>query len=426
MRIKNYLPKFIKKFAAELRLRYYIYKSSRHHTRELQRLKNEKKIKVAFLLINESIWKYDYLYFLLQKDSRYEPVVFICPFLNYGDELMRKEMEQIYLEFKKRGYTVRKTLEDDGSFLDIKSEFKPDLVFFCTSWSHPLKKYQIRNFSNTLTCYVPYAFMTSFLFDAHYNKELHKLVWKYFLPTKEHFEFKNRYEKIKVNNALVTGYPGMDVFLDKEYKPHNAWKKQENLKKKIIWAPHHTIPGVPQNALDYSTFLTYAEGMIDLAKTLQKEVQFAFKPHPNLRGKLYSIWGERKTNAYYKKWMDMPNGQLEEGSYIDLFATSDAMIHDSSSFLIEYLYTRKPVLFLISSEEVKEQFNEIGKEALSHIQKGYNEADIRDFIENSVIKGNDMMAEKRNDFFDKLIKPPHNKMASENIYEYINQKINNL
>src|SRR5699024_801734 len=123
------------------------------------------------------------------------------------------------------------------------------------------------------------------------------------------------------------------------------------------------IPGV-KNALSYSTFLDYAEFILQLANDYKDEIQIAFKPHPNLRGKLNDVWGVEKTNTYFQKWKCLSNGQVEDGGYIDLFATSDAMIHDSGSFVIEYLYTKKPVQFLISSEKVKEEFNEIGKEAL--------------------------------------------------------------
>ena len=71
--------------------------------------------------------------------------------------------------------------------------------------------------------------------------------------------------------------------------------------------------------------MTYAADMVELAKKYQDSIQFAFKPHPVLKFRLINIWGEQKTEEYYKLWETMPNTQLETGDYIDLFLTSDAL-----------------------------------------------------------------------------------------------------
>ena len=63
----------------------------------------------------------------------------------------------------------------------------------------------------------------------------------------------------------------------------------------------------------------------------------------------------------------MSNGMLCESDYIDLFLTSDAMIHDSGSFLIEYIYVNKPVQRIISNFEARNDFNSIGKKCFDII-----------------------------------------------------------
>src|SRR5699024_10382623 len=96
----------------------------------------------------------------------------------------------------------------------------------------------------------------------------------------------------------------------------------------------------------------------------------------------------------------------------------DAMIHDSGAFLIEYFYINKPVMFLISSEKVKEEFNKIGREALSLIYKGYSQSDIINFV-NKVLNNKDSNEQKRKEFFDKIIKLTKKLSETENIYNYI-------
>lgn len=389
------------------------------YKRIVKRVKKKERIRVAFLLVNESIWKYEALYFLLKENPRYEPVVFVCPFKTYGPDIQKQEMDITFKNFQERGYEVVKTLQDDGSYLDINKSFSPDIVFFCTPWAHSLKQYHIKNYLNSLTCYVPYGFKSSNLYEFHFNLTTQNLSWKNFYETDVHLVLAKKYSRAKGANVVVSGFPGMDHLLNMNklnYK--GVWKKQPIEKKKIIWAPHHTIPG-SKTPLDYSTFLKYSDFMLELARKYQYEVQFAFKPHPNLKGTLYDIWGKYRADNYYESWKQLPNGQLETGSYIELFASSDAMIHDSGSFVIEYLYTQKPVMFLINNEAVKEQFNEIGREALQKLYHGHNGEDIERFIVQTVLNGVDKLREERHKFFNELIQPPHGRTASENIYNYI-------
>lgn len=390
----------------------------------VKQVQGKSRIKVAFLLINQSMWKYEKLYFLLKKDSRFEPVVFICPFTLYGSVIQEQEMEQAFENFKNKGYQVVKTKNENGIFLDIKKTFQPDLVFFSNPWNHSLPQYLIHNFLDVLTGYVPYGFKNSNLFQEHFNKQTQNYCWKFFLETSTHQKLAVQYSFRKGRNTVVTGFPGTDIFLDKTYQPKPVWKKQEKLKKRIIWAPHHSVSG-DQKLLDYSTFMKYADFMLEIAERFKDQLQIAFKPHPSLRGTLNKnhIWGEERTTAYYNTWKNLPNGQLEEGEYIDLFLESDAMIHDSGSFLIEYFFVKKPVLYLINSEKSKEQYNELGKKALEHLPLGYSKQDILEFI-NQVLVGKDEFKEKRNLFFEKNLKPPHNQTASENIYQYICNQFN--
>src|SRR5699024_1888082 len=126
----------IKQRLAVLMLKFRILKAKFYHQRELKKIKQKEKIKIAFLIVNKSIWKYDSLFKMFMSDSKFEPKIFICPFRTYGKEEMLKEMNEIYKMFIKKGYDVEKTLLTDGSWLDIKSNFNPDIVFFSTPWGH--------------------------------------------------------------------------------------------------------------------------------------------------------------------------------------------------------------------------------------------------------------------------------------------------
>ena len=109
-----------------------------------------------------------------------------------------------------------------------------------------------------------------------------------------------------------------------------------------------------------------------------------------------------------------------EGDYIGLFVHSDAMVHDSSSFTVEYLHTNKPVMFLVKDDnELTAGMFKFGAAALDCHYKGTTMDDIKSFIEDVVICGNDSMRSTREQFIKDYLVPPHNKTASQNIIDAI-------
>lgn len=398
----------------------YNYKFKRveaNHKKALLLIKNKAKIKVAFFLIHDSIWKYEGLYKLMEKDERFDPVVVVCPYMVYGTETMHNEMNQAYNSFLSKGYHVVKTYnETSNEWMDVKKEIHPDIIFFTNPHKLTKDEYYITHYSKYLTCYAPYNFGNSHLYQMMHNQLFHSYLWLLFAETNFHKDLSTKYAQNKGVNVVVTGFPGTDTFLNQRYVPSYTWKQKDKRIKKIIWAPHHTIDN-DKSFLSYSSFLIYADFMISLARKYEGKIQIAFKPHPILRNKLYDHpeWGKEKTDDYYSQWKKMKNGQLVVGDYVDLFMTSDAMIHDSGSFLIEYLYTGKPVLHMNKDETLTERMNDFGVLAFNMHYHAKNEDDIMAFVRN-VLKNVDEKKLQRDAFLTSDLLPPHNKNASENIY----------
>jgi len=338
---------------------------------------------------------------------------------------MFKEISMAMDFFNKQNYPFLNSWDEQSQkWINIKEVIKPDIVFFSNPWAELSRpEYYLFNFLDKLTCYVPYGFKSSHLHQAHYNMPFQNLLWKIFYETETHKNLALKYSRNKGTNGIVTGYPGMDTLLDEFYKPENVWKIKNNSIKKIIWAPHHTIFGESDSNLGYSTFLRYSIFMQRIAEDYNGQLQIAFKPHPLLRAKMYihPDWGKEKTDIYYEFWSSQTNTQLNESNYIDLFLTSDAMIHDSGSFMVEYLYTQKPVIFLVADKGITERFNEIGKMTFEQLYHGNCEKDIITFINEIVIGENDYKKNRRIDFFENFIKPPNNTLASENVFCFINK-----
>lgn len=393
----------------------------KNHLKALEIVRTKEKIKVAFFLIHESVWKYEGVYKLLEKDERFEPMVIVCPDIINGEETMLRDMNQAYENFKKNGYNIIKTLnEKTGEWLDVRKEIKPDIIFFTNPHKLTKEEYYITNYLDCLTCYVQYSFHITHLHNLQYNQLFHNLIWKAFYETPMHYHFAQKYASNKGRNVIVSGYPGIDILMDKDHSPIDKWKIKDRKIKRIIWAPHHTIDD-DKSFLSYSNFLDLDKIMIDIALTHPKSVQIAFKPHPLLMGKLYSHqdWGKVKTDAYYNQWDLLPNGQLETGEYIDLFLLSDALIHDSASFMTEYLVTNKPAAFTIRDEKIANRFNEFGKKVFELHYHIYKSSEILIFIQNVVLNSIDFKKNQREQFVLNNLNPLNGKSASENIIHEI-------
>ncbi len=360
---------------------------------------------------------------ILKKD-----LIVVCPPTNLVDEKsILSAMNKSYRHFKKKEYNVVHSLEEgDGAYLNVKKTISPDVVFFTNPYGYTLRKYQIKNFLDVLTCYVQYSFIMEAK-EHFYNKTFHSLLWKAFYETKYHKKLAEKYAKNRGINVDITGYPGTDNFLYGQRLNNGAWKNKDTTLKRIIWAPHWSVINRGKDRPSASNFIQLSKFMLDVAEEYKDEIQIAFMPHPYLKRTLYNMkgWGKEKTESYYSKWDKIANGQLETGNYIDLFNSSDAMILDSMSFIAEYLYCGKPSLFMNAAPDVDKSFNEFGQMAFKHHYQGSKKGDITNFIENVVIYGNDNMKEERDRFYREILTPPNGKTASQNIYEILCKELFN-
>lgn len=417
-RLKNILPKNIVVFLSFLLHpinNYYSLKKKRafkkriktvqkRHKDALIHLKQKESIRCVFLALFDSVWKYDNVYQLMVHHSRFDPIILVCPIVNFGRDNMLENMEASYQTFKKKGYNViRSYNKETEKYVDLLKDLTPDIIFYTNPYKGLIDdRYYIDNFDNILTVYVPYFFSTNKDFHLSFNEPLHNLVWRRYLETEFHKEYAEKYSVNKGKNVVVTGAPGIDDLINSDYHPHDVWIDKERKKKRIIWAPHHTI--TPVGVIYYSCFLKYADFMLELARKYEKSIEICFKPHPILRNRLNKIWGKNKTDDYYNKWNLNNNTFLSEGQYMDLFLTSDAMIHDSASFIVEYLFVNKPVMRTSNGEELSTQFSSFGMSCLEQYYHADNESDIELFIQN-VINGVDPLLEQRTKYINEGLIP---------------------
>ena len=404
--------------------RHYINAFRKSQIQAAHRLRDKEHIEVAFFLTIPGMWKSDYLFQALQAHPRFHPYVVIYPyswFKGFSKSEVDATVERTrrFVEEKGFEYVIPYDTQHDR-WEDVKKTKNPDIVVFTTPYKDFPPQYFVYHYRDKLTCYVPYGFSSLNMKGVNYDLIFHNLVGLHFVESELHRQLAETYSRNKAANVAVTGYPGTEVFLRKDYHPRNVWKPQPTQKKKVIWAPHHTI----DSTLELSTFLLRCDDMLALAEKYRDGIQFTFKPHQLLKFKLQQLWGEKKTADYYNRWATMENTQLEESSYVDLFLTSDAMIHDCGSFTTEYLFTGKPVMYLTHDERFAERFNPFGIKAFECHYRGSDMERIEHFLSDVVLAGNDPMRSQREAFFRQYLQPVDGMMPSERIIYEIEKMIN--
>lgn len=383
----------------------------------VQKIRQKEKIKIGFILYDSSMWCGDEIYNSFAQNERYEVTIFLCLRKDkYKNGNVIKDFWHGVEQFKTKGLNVVAISEFDANIP------KQDVLIFLTPYLEVLPDAFHFNkiTAETLTVYVPYGFNSSGL--AIHNLPLMRCAWKIFFETKFDLQEYDKKCSVGMPRGYYSGYSKLDVFFKKKF-PAFEWKRTIPNSKKIIWAPHWSING----GIKYATFQWNYQFMYELARRYP-QISWVVKPHPNL---IFSavesgIFPDIDAfKAYLQKWNELPNAKVETGAYYqEIFATSDGMIQDCGSFIGEYQYTHKPMIFLTRDTQ---KFNELGNELMQVLYR----VDGRDFngilalIQKIFIDGKDEMFYARMKFFDAYCnyQKENGMLASEFIFKTISQEL---
>ena len=377
-------------------------------------LQSGKVINVVFEVTGISKWKADSVLRLMMGLPRFNPIVWHVPYNDPPDsERDEMEMQQCRDYFLPLGVK----LVDYAALGDFPAAERPDIIFTNEPYDYLVTRRYHTGLLDYLICYAPYAYMTVHS-KANRNQVIPNAALFYFA---ENTTSKNQIGQLMDNhggNIVASGHPMADSFLFPREERPAVWKScGAPIQKKVIWAPHWTVDSDSCLFLFYGTFLRTGEILLEMAEKYRGEIQFAFKPHPNLHHELCKRpeWGKERTDAFYAKWREMPNTQFEDGAYADLFMQSDAMIHDCSSFIQEYLFADKPCMYLKDPEN-RQEYSAMAADCLNAYQIGITRGEIEAFLQ-MVLRGEDPKAEVRRQLREKYLVPPNGQSAAQNIID---------
>ena len=360
-----------------------------------EKIRRKDKIKVGFFFENPSKWCGDELYNLFAANERFEPTVFFYP---TGNELSRKEFNISLEKFKAHGLNIF-NVEKVNS--DIPAQ---DVLIQISPYDNGPQAFRLINLKvTTLMACITYSFSVSARVSWIRDWRFFRVLWKMFHSSGLALEHFHKNCKVGMPRGIFTGYPRMDIFFDKSNKFTFDWKMTRPDSKKIIWAPHHTVREISAS-IHYATFRWNYQFMYEFAKA-HPEISWIVKPHPFLLSRAVSAKIFPTIEAckkYFQKWDDLPNAQVYMGAYYQaIFATSDGMIQDSGSFIAEYQYVDKPMIYL--TREDTKGYNELGNKILetAYLVDGKDLDGIAAMMQRVFIEGDDYKAAERKAVFDK-------------------------
>lgn len=189
-------------------------------------------------------------------------------------------------------------------------------------------------------------------------------------------------------HVYVTGHPKFDYY-DRRYMSSESHKSNGAVKT-FLWTTHFVLPGEVKM---YTTFNLYCNAFIKLM--MRDDIHLIIRPHP-----LFRQWIEQASQTARDNYARLVSVAATRNNvtwdfspgYQDAFSRSDALIADAGSFLLEYLPSKKPILYL--THETCHGLNKTADFIYSSYDVAWQEEDIHQFV-NNVISHHDPMKASR-------------------------------
>lgn len=251
---------------------------------------------------------------------------------------------------------------------DISKDL-PDMAFI----SNPYEGVTIKEFwpeniaKHTKLIYLPYftgIFVDDIFIESFYKLNVNKYAWKIIAQSEKQEELQKLYSNGDKEKFLYTGLPKWDeeFKFSENMKVEDFWLEKTKGKKVFLWNTHYNVDYY------YSTLLEYGESIINYFEK-RDDLALIWRPHPMTETifKLYKPELKSHWDNLTEKVLSSKNMILDlNKSYSQSFYLSDALISDFSSMIVQYVFTRKPIIWI--RKETTRQFFE-NKESLVRIDK---------------------------------------------------------
>ena len=375
--------------------------------RAMMKNAQNKPLNVLFVCHEPALWSmFESVYKAMENDSKFCPLVAALPYKHgtlpedqYKDAGMFEYCAARKIKVV-RGYNKEKDEWLQPATLD------PDYVFFQTPYNFFPPQWSVARISMiAMICYIPYA---TCLFRGAVEATLHpesffqhtQFVFKESIFSRDLFIKNFRSQGwLKEDNVILCGHPKLDYLINNNKTNNGSWKRgQQKDIKRIIWTPRWNTSEGNCHLFDYKDFF------VSYCKENQN-VDFIFRPHPLcLQNFLNTGELSQKDLSLLEMQYDQSLNMILDKSaeYKDTFLTSDILVSDISSMLLEYLGTGKPIIYTHRINV----FNELGMKLSEGLYWVNNVMELKKTID-MLISGNDPLLIKRKQLMSEILYMPN-------------------
>lgn len=276
-------------------------------------------------------------------------------------------------------------------WLDIRT-LNPDYVFFQQPYNvckpECLKSWNVAKYATLV--FVHYGLNTceQMKYEA-LPQDFFKNLGMLFCERVADVEIYDRW-KDKTGNIFtrlfLTGYPRFDLLKLYENAESPLWKKHDTSLFRIVWTPRWTTNE------NNCHFFKYKDDFLDYCDR-NKDVDFVFRPHPQawLNYAQFDHFSIEKSNQYKTEYQKRENANIDEtADFLPLFYSSDVLVTDFSSVVIEYFLTGKPIVYCKNDKSLFEQTDK-WTEGFYYVHSWKELADTLEMLK----RGEDPLKEKR-------------------------------
>lgn len=344
---------------------------------EKKRRSGDPVIHFAAYVSNDAMYgMHDVFCLMRERPQRWDPKVVIIPDVSRGYPHQKETYLRAREHFTNR-YGADAVIDgwdiESDNYVDVTDQF--DIIYYADPYDAMAPKPHSIEYAATrdvLPVYVNYGYDVGYytMYSRMKGAELN-LVWKYFTETVYSYEEVKELQIIRGKNTVLTGYAKMDALA-------KIPMRKGSKRKKILITPHHTIT---MEELPLSNFLSYHKLFLDLP-SMFPEIQFVFRPHPLMFIRMINdgVWTKEQVDSYICALKDAGIEYSDGGEYLHLFAECDAIINDSGSFTMEWLFTGKPGCFVLRDKLKDEHLTAQMKEAIKRYKIARDSEDIIDFV----------------------------------------------
>lgn len=356
------------------------------------------KIKIAILINDFFFNNYETFYKLLkEKESIFDVKVLAVD--GYNDKNKNSHAISRFL----KSINIDNIDTNKNNKLFNLEEYNPDYVFYLVPYDCYFKEEYsseiVKNYSNVCTIsYGASMIKNEGLYESLKNNSFFENAKYVFVETSYNLDFGSHTEKF-----IPIGYMKLD-----KYIYYNKMSSKKNKRTKILWKPRWTLDRD-------SNFFREIENISKFIKH-HKEVDFYVYYHPLFNQKIKEKNLEKEFTKIHTDLKTYENYfECEYSTFLEDVLSSDILISDHSSTLVEFAMTGKPMIYTKSNIKL----NDLGNKIISNAYVSTSSNETINYLE-ELLKGNDSKKEKRERCKNKYyFYPPGHESVSNYLVNYL-------